>query len=268
MTTVRNSCAASTAAIVVVTLAAVIVSTKVSAHRTDEYLQAARVAVDPDSVELELDLTPGIAVAETIIADIDRDRDGLLSPREQQAYAARVVSAVELDVDGRPLQVQTAAMAFPDVDTVRRGEGTIRLRSAAILPPQSVGAHQLFFRNTHRQDLSVYLANALGPTSDRLAITAQRRDRDQRELTIDYTVRPGPAAHARAWLLVSLAVVFTMVGLLKRRLRPSEKGVRWKMGSDPLFTKNVKRGSDPIFQGPYFEKSVTGKPARERCRIK
>ena len=219
MTTVQSSSAARPAG-VVIALITMVIATTVSAHRTDEYLQAARVAVDPDRVELELDLTPGIAVAETIIADIDRDRDGWLSPHEQQAYAARVVSAVELEVDGRPLQVQTAALTFPDLDTVRRGEGTIRLRSAAILPPQSVGAHQLFFRNTHRQDLSVYLANAVAPTSDRVAIAAQRRDRDQRELTIDYTVRTGPAAQTRAWLLVSLAIAFTMAGLLRRRSGP------------------------------------------------
>ena len=50
-----------------------------SAHRTDEYLQAARLAIDPARVQIELDLTPGIAMAETILADIDRDRDGSLS---------------------------------------------------------------------------------------------------------------------------------------------------------------------------------------------
>ena len=33
----------------------------VSAHRRDEYLQAARLAIDPGRVQLELDLTPGIA---------------------------------------------------------------------------------------------------------------------------------------------------------------------------------------------------------------
>jgi hypothetical protein len=34
-----------------------------SAHRHDEYLQAARIAIDPDGVRLELSLTPGIAVS-------------------------------------------------------------------------------------------------------------------------------------------------------------------------------------------------------------
>ena len=37
-----------------------------SAHRRDEYLQAACLAIDPDRVELALDLTAGIAVAEVV----------------------------------------------------------------------------------------------------------------------------------------------------------------------------------------------------------
>src|SRR5215210_2258008 len=44
-----------------------------SAHRLDEYLQATRLAIEPDRVEIALDLTPGIAVAESIVAEIDAD---------------------------------------------------------------------------------------------------------------------------------------------------------------------------------------------------
>ena len=66
------------------------------AHRTDEYLQAARLAIEPAGVQIELDLTPGIALAQTILADIDRDRDGSLSADEQRAYAALVLSALTL----------------------------------------------------------------------------------------------------------------------------------------------------------------------------
>ncbi|HVD92322.1 MAG TPA: hypothetical protein VNC21_08575, partial [Vicinamibacterales bacterium] len=67
---------------------AIVASADVWAHRRDEYLQAARLAIDPARVEIELDLTPGIALADTIIADIDRNRDGLFSPDEQQAYGS------------------------------------------------------------------------------------------------------------------------------------------------------------------------------------
>ena len=73
-----------------------------SAHRRDEYLQAARIAIDPGRVQIELDLTPGIALAEAIIADIDRNRDGSLSADEQRAYASLVLSALTLEVDGTP----------------------------------------------------------------------------------------------------------------------------------------------------------------------
>ena len=62
------------------------------------------------------------------------------------------------------------------------------MRWAATLPELSTGPHTVFFRNAHRPEVSVYLANALAPANRRIAITAQRRDADQRELTIAYRV--------------------------------------------------------------------------------
>ena len=53
-------------------------------------------------MQIELDLTPGIALAEAILADIDRNRDGSLSPDEQRAYGSLVLSALTLEVDGTP----------------------------------------------------------------------------------------------------------------------------------------------------------------------
>jgi hypothetical protein len=47
-------------------------------------------------------------------------------------------------------------------------------------------------------------------------ITAQRRDQAQRELTIDYVLRPGPAASAPMWLLGGLAGVAVVAALLLR----------------------------------------------------
>jgi hypothetical protein len=206
---------------VIALMIAGIVGPAVSAHRLDEYLQAARLAVDPGRVDLELAMTPGIAVADAIIADIDRDHDGSLSPLEQQAYATSVLSAIDCEVDGRRLPLQSMASSFPDLDAMRRGVGTILLHSGAVMTSQSAGAHRVFFRNTHRQDVSVYLANAVAPASDRLAITAQHRDRDQRELTIDYAVRTRSPRHAGAWLLVSMAAASTMAKLMTRRSRPT-----------------------------------------------
>jgi len=192
---------------------------EVSAHRRDEYLQAARLAIDPGRVSLELDLTPGIALAGAIITDIDRNHDGLLTQDEQQAYAALVVSALALAVDRISIRPQLGAISFPDVDSMRRGEGTIRIESTATLPRLSMGPHHLLFRNGHQPDRSVYLANALVPENDQIAVTAQRRDGDQRELTIDYVLRTAPASSRAAWLVGSIAAGMALSVLRMRRLR-------------------------------------------------
>lgn len=210
--------ARSTALVLALTIA-VTVGTGLSAHRRDEYLQAARLSVEPSRVELELDLTPGIAVANAIIADIDQNRDGVLSPDEKWAYAGRVLGAITLRNDGQTFHVEPIGSTFPDLDAFRRGEGTIRLQSAVVLPRLSDGDHQLFFRNAHRPDVSVYLANALVPRSDRIAVTAQRRDLEQHELTIDYLVRMHPATATGVWLLGGIAGAVVLVAL---RTRPSK----------------------------------------------
>jgi hypothetical protein len=198
---------------------AVLVSTVASAHRRDEYLQAARLAVEPGRVELELDLTPGIAVADATIADLDRDRDGVLSEEERRAYVGRVLDALEFGLDGRSLRVEALRSTFPGLNDFRRGEGTIQLHAAIVLPHQADGDHQLSFRNTNHRDGSVYLANALVPKSDRVTITAQRRDPAQRDLTIEYVLRSRPAVPAPAWLPGALTSVAILAALLMRQSR-------------------------------------------------
>ena len=197
--------------------AAIACGAEVSAHRTDEYLQAARLAIDPGRVQLELDLTPGIALAEAIIAAIDRNGDGSLSQGEQRAYVGAVMSALTFEVDGIPLRAPLDDISFPDADAMRRGEGTIRIQSAATLPRLSAGTHQLLFRNRHHPDRSVYLANALVPGSDDVAITAQRRDGDQTELTVEYVLRAAPATSTTAWLLCGIAVAMALSVMRIRR---------------------------------------------------
>jgi hypothetical protein len=192
---------------------------ELSAHRLDEYLQAARLAIDPGRVQIELDLTPGVAVAEAIFADIDRDRDGSMSAEEQRAYGSVVLSALKLQVDGRPLRMQLSASSFPDAGAMRRGEGTIRIQSAATLPRLSAGPHQLLFRNSHDPDHSVYLANALVPESDQVVVTSQRRDSDQSELIIDYVVRPAPATSTAMLLSGSVAAATVLAVLVMRASR-------------------------------------------------
>jgi hypothetical protein len=193
------------AVILAVLLGLGLLATDLSAHRRDEYLQAARLAIAPGRVELQLDLTPGIAVADSVISEIDRDGDGVFSAEETQAYVQRVLNGISLDVDGQPLRAQVRSASFPGAEAFRRGEGTMQLQVDASLPQLSTGTHRLTYHNTHRRDIGVYLANALVPDTDRVVISAQLRDPDQRDLAIEYVLRGETSM--RAWLLGGFVVV-------------------------------------------------------------
>ena len=190
---------------------AVMTSAAVSAHRLDEYLQAVRIGLEPGAIEIDVDLTPGVAVADSVITLIDTNVDGSLSADEQRAYARQVMSDLKFTLDGEPLVLQLSSMEFPDASAFRRGEGMIQLRARAEHRVLSAGSHQLHIRNTHQSKYGAYLANALIPASPRVSVTAQHRDGDQRELTIDYAVRDKPAGYLFALLVVSVVALATLV---------------------------------------------------------
>jgi len=187
-----------------------------SAHRRDELLQAARIAVAADRIGLELSLTPGIAVADDVIASIDRDGDGVLSADEQRRYAERVWSATELKIDGQIVRMEAGASTFPAAGDLHDGDRSIEFRAVATLPGLSAGRHEVAFTNDYRSDISVYLANALKPDSGRVVIASQHRDSSQRTLAIDFTI-DGNRLGALPWLFGSGAAAWLVV---RRRLLP------------------------------------------------
>ena len=68
-------------------LAFIAFPTAAFAHRLDEYLQATLVAIEPSVVRLQINLTPGVVVAEKVLARIDHDKDNAISKTESAAYA-------------------------------------------------------------------------------------------------------------------------------------------------------------------------------------
>jgi hypothetical protein len=193
-------------------------SISLSAHRRDEHLQAARIGVELDHIFVELDVTPGVDVADALVATIDTDHDGVLSPAERDVYARHAMAglAIAIDDQGHPLQL--VSERFSDVASMRRGEGTIRLQGRAAITDQETGRHRLRFVNHHALARSAYLANALVPDSARLLVTAQHRSVDQRELTIDYSVTDQGRSAWLAPLVVSAAAALVAAPLGRRLL--------------------------------------------------
>lgn len=210
--------ASNTLTLALAAVATIAASVGVTAHRIDEYLQAARFGIDPDRVELQLDLTPGVAIIDSIVSEIDRNSDGTISSIERDAYVGAVLADLSLSLDGRALRLDPAASTFPDLDALRRGEGVIQLRATASLSHVSNGVHNLAFKNMHRRDLSVYLANALVPSDDRVAINAQHRDEAQADLTIEYTLRGNRAPSKPIWPLGLFAAMAALSVVLIRPL--------------------------------------------------
>ena len=172
--------------IAIVVAAVFVAGARTSAHRLDELLQAARIGIAEDRVDLELDLAPGAAVADRMIAEIDRDGDGSFSTAEQRAFVDGVFAEIQMAVDGGRLRVSPRSFTFPAADAVRTGDGVIAIRASAPSHVASPGQHHLAFDNGYRRDISVYLANALVPETTRVAVTKQQRDGIQSRLTIVY----------------------------------------------------------------------------------
>jgi hypothetical protein len=64
------------------------------AHRLDEYLQATLLSIDTGRVDLQIDLTPGVAIASKVFGWIDTNHDGAISEAEGKAYARQMLGSV------------------------------------------------------------------------------------------------------------------------------------------------------------------------------
>ena len=177
-----------------------------AAHRVDEYLQATRLSIDMERVDLEMDLTAGSAVASGVFAWIDTNRDGEVSDAEGEAYAQQVLRSVVLKIDGRPVPIELVERSFPEFRAMSLGVGTIRLRATAKIASASAGRHQVYFLNTHRTESSVYLVNALVPANPRIQLGEPRRDRAQLGLTLDYTIIADAPSGRSPLLLAALTM--------------------------------------------------------------
>jgi hypothetical protein len=95
------------------------------------------------------------------------------------------------------------------------------MQFSSAIPELSAGPHHLLYRNTHHADIGAYLANALVPASDRMAIEGQRRDLDQRELIVDYVLRSEPTGRARRRMIAGAGVLLAALSLTHwRRSHP------------------------------------------------
>jgi hypothetical protein len=167
-----------------------VLATDALAHRLDEYLQATRVSVATNRLDLSIDLTPGVAIADQLLIVIDKDRDGRISEEEAAAYAQRVLRDIQIRLDENVLALSLEDASFPAMHEVKKGLGVIRIKASAPVAPLSVGKHTLNLTNAHLPAISVYLVNALVPKDRAIKITKQTRDELQRTYCLEFGLIP------------------------------------------------------------------------------
>jgi len=175
-------------------LALLALPSAVFAHRLDEYLQATIVVVEPDRVRLQINLTPGVAVAEQVLTLIDRDRDGVISTNEAAAYSELVKRDLIVRLDQRDIKLQLTRSFFPGPAELRTGWGFLQVEFAAALGRIAAGTHTLTIENRHLSGVSVYLLNAAQPASSSVQIIKQTRNENQSTGEIEFTYQPAPKA--------------------------------------------------------------------------
>jgi hypothetical protein len=196
--------------------------TSVSAHRLDEYLQATSVSIEKDRIQLQIRLTPGVAVFPIVVASIDSNADGVISEAEQRVYAMRVVHDLTLTIDGDPLRPRLLSARFPKIEEMKEGLGEIVLDIDVDLP-RGGSNRRLVLENRHQGRIAAYLVNCLVPRDPEIRVTGQRRNYQQSFYELDY-VQAGAGSSqllfawhsSGAWLAVTALLLSTRLAWLWR----------------------------------------------------
>ena len=182
------------------------------AHRLDEYLQATLVSIEPGDMRLHINLTPGVAVADAVLALIDGDHDGVISNGEAATYAELLKRDLTVRLDDRKVGLTATSSNAPPAAELRSGWGIIQAEfTLSGVPPLAAGAHRLTVENRHLPAVSVYLFNAVKPKSEPVRIARQVRNDNQSTGSIEFTVGQPPRAFGAAATGALLAALLVAV---------------------------------------------------------
>lgn len=160
-----------------------------AAHPVDEVVQGAYLTLAAGQVQLELDITPGSQVSAPVLADLDANGDRKITQAETRAYAARVLAKSFLKLDGQGARWTVVRVTVPDYANLSLGSGVLKIFASAPRP-DTAGTHTLTYLNAYVPAKSQCIANVfLQPGPWTYAVTGQTHGRNNRGLTVTYTVK-------------------------------------------------------------------------------
>jgi hypothetical protein len=161
------------------------------AHPLDEVVQAAYVTLAPGEVQLDLEIQPGSLVAAGVARAMDANGDGRISDGEARAYAARVLQASTLTLDGVPAPLRLLRVQTPSYANLARGDilHIFAVASTRMRP----GPAALRYANRFAPVKSQCQANIFLSVGGGWNFTVERQDHspDGRQLDVAYRVGRG-----------------------------------------------------------------------------
>lgn len=167
----------------------VLLPTWVIAHPVDEVVQAAYLWLAPGAVRLELDLTPGTLVVDTVLQSLDTNADQHITDAEARAYAERVLKQSTITLDGMATAWRLEKVNVPPYQSLKLEGNMLKIYAVAGRADRA-GAHTLSYGNRYQLTQSQCIANVFLHSGSgwRYQVTLQQHSNDGRQLTMQYTV--------------------------------------------------------------------------------
>jgi hypothetical protein len=187
------------------------------AHPADEYLQAAYIKMSPTTLRLELEMTAGEKLAPEVLRLLDNNQNQQLESSELLGYMATVLQGLQLEINQKPVSLQTISTELLDSKTFALGGGGLKLIFEAGLP-NTIGTHSFEFVNRHAPVKSAYLANVF-LESDWQTVLSQERNQNQSRFVVQYQQNKVPVNVA--WWLLPVGLGVAGMGAWAYRKRGS-----------------------------------------------
>ncbi len=166
-----------------------LLTTVAGAHPVDEVVQGAYLTLAPGVVRLELEITPGPQVADSVLKVLDANANGTITNTEARAYAVKVLKQSTLKLNDVAAVWTLDRVEVPPYRNLTIGSDTLKIYATA-RRTDTAGAQTLSYQNRYQPAKGQWTANVflLPGAGWQYGVTGQTRSNDGQQLAVNYTV--------------------------------------------------------------------------------
>lgn len=127
------------------------------AHPHTHVDQQAHIVLGRTEAVITYNLSPSSKDGGLIFDQIDTDRNGQLSRREQRAFAATLLARSKMTLDGARVALTLTEVAFPVSRAMTERGAAIRIKARAALRLGSARPHRIVFEINHSRFARLWL---------------------------------------------------------------------------------------------------------------